>query len=496
MVWVVAVPHVLRASRRENQKTIAAAQSALAEQQALIEQMPAATVRFDVNRRETLYASPQTLQLTGEPPEAWLGVEGYARWVAACVDIAEPNWEQLTREQPPGTSWQNQYRFRRRDGAVCWCRVVSRVVSPGVAQSVVFDATAEVLAEQALAAEQRRYRTLVEQIPAVVFQRAPDGTLEYVSPQIEGLIGYTPEEFQDRVNAHGWTDLVHPDDRARVTREYPFPAGQAGSTTEAEFRVRTRSGGYRHLLVRRARVEAPGDTWYLHTVAVDLTDLRAAESRSRQALAALVRASEDAQARVAVELHDDTLQTMAAVLIQLERIAAGNRLVADHPLYLGLVQMLRETIDRTRHLMFELRPQLLERAGLAAMLADIVKDGPWQTADVAITIDRQSPTVEALCYRTLRELVMNARKHAHATTLRIEGHHEDGWLRFTVMDDGVGFDPAASRPQRALGLHVGLDSVVERVRLAGGEMTITSAPGRGARFEILTPAEPIAAAGP
>jgi hypothetical protein len=61
----------------------------------------------------------------------------------------------------------------------------------------------------------------------------------------------------------------------------------------------------------------------------------------------------------------------------------------------------------------------------------------------------------------------------------------------TVEWIGVGFDPVAERPTRALGLHVGLDSVVERVRLAGGEVTIESAPGRGSQVVVLLPAEPV-----
>jgi PAS domain S-box-containing protein len=366
--------------------------------------------------------------------------------------------------------------------------VVSQLISPGIGQSVVFDATAQVASEQALAGEQRRYQTLVEQIPAVTFRRTPDGTMEYVSPQIEPLMGYTPAEFIERINTKGWADLVHPDDRARVLRDYPFPEGSRRPMMEAEFRVRTRTGTYRNLLVRRSLIEAPGDASYLQSIAVDLTQLRAAERRSWQAVADLVRAGEDAQARLAVELHDDTLQAMAAMQIQLQRLAERDRSVEDQPIYHDLTQMLHDTMERTRHLMFELRPQLLEQAGLAAMLTDMASDGPWQQADIDITIHRQSPTVEALCYRTLRELVLNARRHAHAHTLRIEGREAGGWLRFSVTDDGVGFDPQAVR--RVIGLHVGLETAVERVRLAGGDMTIQSAPGSGARFDIMIPADP------
>ena len=303
---VASTAHVLRAT--------------LADSQALIEQMPAATFRFDANSREILYASPQTAQLTGEPAEAWLGAEGYARWLAALVDFDPAPHEDLTREREPGTTWQAHFRFRHADGSLRWFRAVSLMVSPGVGQSVVFDATAQITAERELEVERQRYKTLVEQIPAVTFRRAADGTLVYVSPQIEELIGYPADEFLSRVNEQGWDDLVHPDDLARVMGDYPFPPDHP-ERTEIEYRVRARDGGYRDILVRRVRIDTPGGERVLHTVAVDLTDLRAAERRSREALTALVRAGEDVLARLAVELHDDTLRAMAAMQIELDRLA-------------------------------------------------------------------------------------------------------------------------------------------------------------------------------
>ena len=53
---------------------------ARAERELLIDQMPAAVMRIDVNRQTLLYASPQVEALTGEPPESWIGEAGYARW--------------------------------------------------------------------------------------------------------------------------------------------------------------------------------------------------------------------------------------------------------------------------------------------------------------------------------------------------------------------------------------------------------------------------------
>ena len=126
-------------------------------------------------------------------------------------------------------------------------------------------------------------------------------------------------------------------------------------------------------------------------------------------------------------------------------------------------------------------------------MSRIARDGPWESAQVEIAIGRQSETIEALCYRTLRELIVNARKHSGATLLRVIGTESAGRLTFIVEDDGAGFD--ADQEIEEADLHFGLSSVAERLRLAGGDVTIQSRPGRGTRARVTLPSEPRSQAG-
>jgi PAS domain S-box-containing protein len=349
------------------------------------------------------------------------------------------------------------------------------------------DATEEAAREQALQVEQQRYRTLVEQMPAVTLRASADGVLEYASPQVQEQFGLSPAEFLAAANAPNWLDEIHPDDRERVAGFYSAER-QTGSFSEIEMRIRGADDGYRTVLVRRAKLDDPEVGAYFHSVLVDVTDLRAAEARSRQALAALVRASEEEQARLAVELHDDTVQVLTAVLLQLHRVQR------DSPVISEAATMLEGAIERTRRLMFELRPEVLEREGVGAALARVTRDGPWSSAEINLAIPRQSDTVEALCYRTLRELVINARKHSNANSLRITGREVDGRLQLSVEDDGEGFEPLEALTDDDSELHIGLRTVVERVRMAGGEVEVTSSPGSGTRVEVMLPADPREAA--
>ena len=175
---IVAVATDLRSSR--------------AEYRTLVEQMPAVICRFDVNRRVMLYTSAQIERLTGEPASRWVGAEGYARWSSSMFGATRPDWEQLGRED---IAWQNRYQWRRADGELRWFRSITRIVAPGVVQSIVFDATEDVERDQELAFEQRRYQTLVEQMPMVTLRADGNGVVEYVSPQVEELFGTSREEF-------------------------------------------------------------------------------------------------------------------------------------------------------------------------------------------------------------------------------------------------------------------------------------------------------------
>jgi PAS domain S-box-containing protein len=483
---IVAVATDLRSSRAQLQTTLHNAETVREEYRTLVEQMPAVICRFDVNRRVMLYTSAQIERLTGEPASSWVGAEGYARWSSSMIGATRPDRGQLGREN---VAWQNRYQWRRADGELRWFRSITRIVAPGVVQSIVFDATDDVEREQELAFEQRRYQTLVEQMPMVTLRADGRGVVEYVSRQIEELFGTSQEEFIREINSENWLEMIHPADRKRVADFVDLGHDRSDEVHELELRVRTGAGDYRDVLLRRARIDAPETEsgHYFHSVVVDISALRQAEARSRAAVDQLVRASEEEQARLAVELHDDTLQVMIAVLLQLQRVQP------ERPALVSAAEMLEGAIDRTRRLMFEIRPAALEREGLAVMISRVARDGPWLSAQVDITIERQSRTVEALCYRSLRELIVNARKHSQARTLRVSGHQSHGQLAFAVADDGVGFDTAQAMD--GSDFHVGLATVVERLRLAGGDVEIVSSTGTGTEIRMTLPAEPRVQAG-
>jgi signal transduction histidine kinase len=279
--------------------------------------------------------------------------------------------------------------------------------------------------------------------------------------------------------------IFHPDDQSRMAeRQEALLAGQVDSADEA-VRMVARDGSLRYVQIIARRISgADGAVLGTQGVVVNLTELRAAEQRSNEVLGALVTAAEDERARIATELHDDTVQLMTALLMHVRMM------MRTDPGLERFEQLLSEALDRTRRLMFELRPHVLERSGLGAAIDELAEEGPWHEAEVAIDVARQTDTLEAVAYRALRELIVNARKHSKASRLSVRGWQADGRLRFVVEDDGIGFDVSRALDRDRMRLHLGLDATGERLNLAGGSLEIESSPGAGARFELSLPAQP------
>jgi signal transduction histidine kinase len=219
------------------------------------------------------------------------------------------------------------------------------------------------------------------------------------------------------------------------------------------------------------------------------------ERHRRLILGSLLHAEEDERSRIATELHDDTVQVMTAALLSMDRLAlisrSGDvRRVASAVAHTRAV--LEEATERTRRLMFELRPAILHESGLGAAVDLLVEQTARETgATTQVEVDarRYDPVVEELVYRTVQEALANARKHARPKriTVRLEERDGGAGLVGEVSDDGRGFDPILIQRRSDAALHLGIESMVERVRAAGGDVEVTSAPGIGTRVAFSVP---------
>jgi signal transduction histidine kinase len=143
--------------------------------------------------------------------------------------------------------------------------------------------------------------------------------------------------------------------------------------------------------------------------------------------------------------------------------------------------------------MFELRPAILHENGLVAaisVLADQTRRETGARTTVSGSVDRYGHDVEELAYRSIQEALSNVRKHAGATEVEITLADEGAALLCEIADDGRGFDPVRIRDRPGAALHAGLDTMIERIRAAGGETRVDTARGEGTRVRVRIPTAP------
>jgi signal transduction histidine kinase len=206
---------------------------------------------------------------------------------------------------------------------------------------------------------------------------------------------------------------------------------------------------------------------------------------------------EDERRRCARELHDETLQALGALRIQLSAASRSNDVETLHTALDGAVQELGEEIANLRALITDLRPASLDLLGLEPALHALFDRarsvfGLEVQAAVALDPGRLTPEVETAVYRVVQESITNAARHAEARRLEIEVLERHGHLAVRVIDDGRGFDPTAPRTG------VGLVGMRERVALAGGRLAIRTSPA-GTAVTVTLPAtrpEPVTAPEP
>ncbi|HEU4976165.1 MAG TPA: GAF domain-containing sensor histidine kinase [Baekduia sp.] len=211
--------------------------------------------------------------------------------------------------------------------------------------------------------------------------------------------------------------------------------------------------------------------------------------RQQQRLAA----AEQERGRWARELHDETLQDLAALRIGLA--TAARTAEPDDPLTPVLseaVERLDDEIAALRALITDLRPAALDELGVGAAVRALAERATAAGLEVDVGAelayeegradDRLAPEVEIAAYRIVQEALTNARKHGGAHRAVVEIEETSSTLRVSVRDDGGGFDPDAGTAG------FGLLGMRERAELLRGRLRVESQPGGGATITATLPA--------
>jgi signal transduction histidine kinase len=218
--------------------------------------------------------------------------------------------------------------------------------------------------------------------------------------------------------------------------------------------------------------------------------LRRLDEQRRFLLERLVTSQEEERRQLASDIHDDAIQAMVAVTLELQVLGGRLRDPATNQLLERLKTNATDSVGRLRQLVFELHPPMLDQLGLAAALEQYARRAS-ELAGFSVQVSNEVKVelpaeVRVLAYRIVQEALANVRAHAKAGRVAIRLEEADGGVLVRVSDDGIGFLPGEVERQQRRG-HLGLVSMREQAAMAGGWCRVSSAPGKGATVELWLP---------
>jgi signal transduction histidine kinase len=220
-----------------------------------------------------------------------------------------------------------------------------------------------------------------------------------------------------------------------------------------------------------------------------------------------MEARERERTRWAREIHDESIQGIGALRLQLANARDLDDKQALSEAVATVLEGLGTEIDQLRHLITELRPAALDDLGLAAALEALARraqaiDGLEVKTEISLGADgasadagdpeemrRLDAELESTVYRVVQEALTNVSRHAQASSAVVSVLERDGVLRASVTDDGQGMPDAGRLGPRGDGLEggFGMGGMRERAELVGGELEFMPAPGKGTTVRLTVP---------
>jgi signal transduction histidine kinase len=209
----------------------------------------------------------------------------------------------------------------------------------------------------------------------------------------------------------------------------------------------------------------------------------------------IVAVEEDARKKLARDLHDGPTQSIASIAMRINYIRTLLHQNPDTvPGELAQVEeMARRTTKEIRHMLFTLRPLILETQGLCAALDAYISklsetDSTTVHLEAAPGVDQVvSKNAQGVIFYIMEEAISNARKHARAQNIWIRLGVENESFVTEVEDDGIGFDIAAVEAGYDERGSLGMVNMHERTDLINGKLAIRSTPGNGTRVRLNVP---------
>jgi PAS domain S-box-containing protein len=340
--------------------------------------------------------------------------------------------------------------------------------------------------ELALRESEVRFRTVAHTAPVMIVTSDANGQATFFNRAWS--------EFTGRPLAqdlgHGWVESLHPDDKDWCL-ERLASTFSSHKDCHMEYRLRRSDGEFRTLMCTGVPRYEPNGTFvgYIATL-VDITEVRQNQERLRALSASVISAQEEERRRISRELHDDLIQRLGMIAIDLGSLTAEG-VGADGAMNSKLRFLQRrvvETAELTRHIAHELHPFILDDLGIVEAVRSLCDEYTRREQIEIHFVNGPLPEIlsreTASCiYAVAREALLNISKHSQAKQGDVSLVSNGGSVMLTVMDDGIGLPPGAENGN----LGLGLVNMRERVRWVNGTLSLSSEFRRGTQVTIQIP---------
>jgi PAS domain S-box-containing protein len=388
-----------------------------------------------------------------------------------------PGATAIAQEVLRGTRIINELRIVTKTRDVRWIRYSiqpiwdaehSRVVR---LLGAVQDITDRKTAELALRDSEERFRSFMDNNPAVAFMRDDDGRYVYCNRTHELCMQPAPGQWLGKTLFE-----VFPKETAELLAAHDAGVMATGQVLRTEERVPTADGVPHDWLVFKFPFRDGSGRRFMGGVAVDISERKALSRR-------LLEVQEAERRAFARELHDEVGQALTGLSLVLKTCLSLPTEEAKVHLQEGQA-LVKDLLSRVRDLSLRWRPTMLDDLGLLPALLWLIDRYSAQTR-IRVLFEheglerRLSSEIETAAYRVIQEGLTNVARHAGVDQLALRVWLGLDVLCIQVEDQGKGFEARFDGCGAGSG---GLSGMQERVRLLGGRLTLDSASGRGTRL--------------
>jgi PAS domain S-box-containing protein len=394
-----------------------------------------------------------------------------------------------------GQSISGEAKIARKDGRTIYTEFSSRkivIAGKTCAHTIARDVTARKMSEAALRRSEAKYRELVQNTNSIIVRYDPLGHITFFNEYARKFFGFPEQEIIGR-NILGsiipWRASSGREYRSLMMDFLKFP--ERYPTNEIENVRRDGSRAWIAWTNKPVR-DKTNRIVEIMSVGVDVTQRKQAQDQVQSLTHQLIKAQENERLKISRDLHDHIAQDLSTLKISLETLFKDQSTELRKKVS-QLSDILQRSIASVRDMAYDLRPPGLDQLGIVKTLylycEDFSKSSGVEIDFAAAGVDELSLEYESEIniYRLIQEALNNIKRHAAANRVIIRVVASSPDIVIRIKDNGKGFD-VDDRWKRALKeKRMGLQSMVERVRLLNGKISIQSRPSKGTYILIEIP---------